>query len=601
MRSALLMGAMSLLAIPGCQGEEPAPAETASSTQELVCNANLVPAMTSATAPSGAVTRSGAFGGYEAWQAFDSSATSMWISEIGQTPAWIAYEFSGGAKQVLKYALNYANGSITSRAPKNWTFEGWNGSAWVVLDTRTNQTGWAGHERREFTLASAATYAKFRLNVTDDNDSRPDIEVISLGKVELLGCVADPQPLWTRLQGASGEFTYGYDLTADADGRNYSVGMTTGALPGPLMGALDAFLHAHDASGSVLWKVQVGASGVATTGYGVARSRNAEDLFMGGSSGGALDGGPKVGAIDAFVTKYRNTGVRQWTRQVGVSGATTEGYGVGVDASGNAFLVGSTDGSLDGNTRIGRYDAFVTKYDSAGTKQWTRTVGAASTDTIARRAAADDAGNVYVAGWTTGALDGNVKVGAQDFFITKYNAAGVKQWTRQHGAVGGQVGLYGAALDASGNLYVSGHSYGGIDGYPGSPNPQMFLAKYDASGSKQWVRQFGAPHGAWARNISINASGVYVSGSGKGDLTNPSAPTSTAHTYVARYDTSGNLRYILQQQPATLSGVAKSVTTEGIGLDGSGNVYLSGHTEGSLGGVNLQGSPDGFVMKLSLP
>ncbi|XXF78811.1 SBBP repeat-containing protein [Myxococcaceae bacterium GXIMD 01537] len=603
-RNTLLTGAMALLAIPGCQGDEPAtePTPSAGSAQELGCFMNLVPTMTSAFTPSGIVTRSGVFSAsYEAWQAFDATHGSMWISAVTQTPAWIAYEFGDGAKKVTKYALHYVNGNITTRAPKNWTFEGWNGSAWVVLDTRTNQTGWTGNERREFTLASPATYSKFRLNVTDDNDARAGVEVISLGRLELIGCTSEGVPVWTRLQGSAGGFIRVHDLATDAVGRSYTTGMTTGTFSGPLVGVMDSFLNAYDWNGNLLWSRQMGVPGNLTLGYGIVRNRTFEEIFVGGFTGGALDGGPMMGARDAFVTKYRYTGVRGWTRQIGVAGASTEGYGIGVDAADNSFLVGSTDGSLDGNTRIGGYDAFVTKYDATGNKQWTRTVGAAGSSTHARRAAADDAGNVYVSGWTTGALDGNVRVGLQDFFITKYNAAGVKQWTRQLGAAGGNAYLYGTALDAGGNVYVTGYSQGGMDGNPSGSGIQMFLAKYDPSGVKQWVRQFGSPYGAWGTGIAIDGGSVYVGGSGAGDLLNASAPSTAPHTFIARYDTGGNLQSLSQQAPATLGGVEKYGAANGIGIDQYGYAYLGGYTEGNLGGVNLTGNPDGFVMKLLLP
>ncbi|MFY2558437.1 Ig-like domain-containing protein [Corallococcus terminator] len=157
---------------------------------------NQVPDMTSATAPSGIVTASGVIDAepeYDAWKAFDSVATgaSMWISAIQQTPAWLAYEWTDGPRIISRYAIKYANGDITTRAPKNWTFQGWNGSAWVTVDTRIDEMGWLGSERREYTLSTPRTFSKFRLNVTDDNDPRTGVEVVSLARLELLGCVRD--------------------------------------------------------------------------------------------------------------------------------------------------------------------------------------------------------------------------------------------------------------------------------------------------------------------------------------------------------------------------------------------------------------------------
>ncbi|XXF78812.1 SBBP repeat-containing protein [Myxococcaceae bacterium GXIMD 01537] len=611
LRSTLLAGAMILLAIPGCQGEEPAaePAPSAESAQDLGCYMSLVPPMTSNTAPSGSAGSSGAFSSnYEAWQAFDSSLTSMWISAEGQTSATLSYQWTDGRRRVTKYALRYSNGSITTRAPKSWVLYGWNGQSIqppVAVDTRTNETGWAGHERREYTVANPGAYSRYYLVFSEDNDPSPGIVVISLGNVEFTGCAPEGLPTWTRLQGAASKVTRVNDLTGDPEGRSYAVGMSNGAVPGPLVGGQDAFLHAYDSSGSVLWTRQMGVPGNLTAGYAVARNRvsgTTDDIYVGGFTSGALAGGTKTGtAYDAFVTKYNASGTWAWTRQMGVSGADTEAYGLGVDPAGNAFLAGATKGSLDGNTRIGISDAFVTKYDSAGTKQWTRTVGVASARTHGRRASADASGNVYVAGWTDGALDGNVKVGPQDFFITKYNAAGVKQWTRQYGAAAGSSYLYGSALDAAGNLYVTGYSYGSMDGSTSSTTDQTFLARYDASGTRQWVRQFGLPNGAWGTSLAINASGIYVGGIGSGDLTNPSSPDSMTHSYIAKYDTSGNRLYLTQQDYARTGSTEQYSHVHGISVDDSGYAYLGGFTEGDLGTATRQGIVDGFVVKLRLP
>lgn len=159
----------------------------AASAQYTNCT-NQVPAMTSATSPSGVVTRSGVYSSaYEGWKAFDSSNTSMWISATYQTPAWLAYEWSS-PRTIHKYSISYVNGSITSRAPRDWQFQGWNGSSWVTLDTRVAQTGWSGNETRSFVPAIPGSYTKYRLNVTDDNDATSGIVVISMGRLTLETC-----------------------------------------------------------------------------------------------------------------------------------------------------------------------------------------------------------------------------------------------------------------------------------------------------------------------------------------------------------------------------------------------------------------------------
>lgn len=156
------------------------------------CATSLVPLMTSATTPSGMVSRSGVYSAtYEAWQAFDASNNSMWISGVFETPAWIAYQWTDGPRRVTSYAIDFVNGSLASRAPRDWTFEGWNGT-WHVIDTRSAEIGWLGVERRAYTVAFPGSYSAYRLNVSDDNDDRAGVVVVSMGRFELMGCPPPP-------------------------------------------------------------------------------------------------------------------------------------------------------------------------------------------------------------------------------------------------------------------------------------------------------------------------------------------------------------------------------------------------------------------------
>ena len=92
-------------------------------------------------------------------------------------------------------------------------------------------------------------------------------------------------------------------------------------------------------------------------------------MYTSGYTNGGIDGNTLTGTNDFFVTKYDSSGVKQYTRQLGAAGQNTYGYSVATDASGNVYVAGDTSGGLDGNTLTGTYDFFVTKYDSSGVKQ----------------------------------------------------------------------------------------------------------------------------------------------------------------------------------------------------------------------------------------
>ena len=85
-------------------------------------------------------------------------------------------------------------------------------------------------------------------------------------------------------------------------------------------------------------------------------------------------------------------------QQLGTS-SDDNATGVATDSSGNVYVTGYTDGGLDGNSYLGNFDIFLVKYNSSGTKQWTKQLGTSSYDN-ASGVATDSSGNVYVAGYT---------------------------------------------------------------------------------------------------------------------------------------------------------------------------------------------------------
>ena len=96
----------------------------------------------------------------------------------------------------------------------------------------------------------------------------------------------------------------------------------------------------------------------------------------------------------------------------------------------------------------------------------------------------DSSGNIYVTGYTRGGLDGNTNSGNEDIFLVKYDSSGTKQWTKQLGTSEEERG-YGVTKDTSDNIYVTGSTGGDLDGNTNSGETDIFLVKYDSSGTKQ--------------------------------------------------------------------------------------------------------------------
>jgi hypothetical protein len=391
---------------------------------------------------------------------------------------------------------------------------------------------------------------------------------------------------WTRQLGTAGN-DRANAITSDAAGNVYVAGNTSDALDGQSSaGSYDLFITKYDANGVKQWTRQLGTAGddraQAITSDAVG------NVYAAGYTSGALDGQTFAGSLDLFITKYDANGVKQWTRQLGTTGDDVA-YAITSDASGNVYAAGSTYGALDGQTSSGSIDLFITKYDANGVKQWTRQLGTAGIDG-AQAITSDASGNVYAAGYTYGALDGQSSAGGSDLFITKYDANGVKQWTRQLGTASDDV-AYAITSDAVGNVYAAGNTYGALDGQASAGGSDLFITKYDTNGVKQWTRQLGTAYGDYAYAITSDAVGnVYAAGATNGALDGQSS-AGNYDLFITKYDANGVKQWTRQL------GTAGYDFAQAITSDAAGNVYAAGYTNGALDGQSSAGNNDFFIVK----
>ena len=120
-----------------------------------------VPAMTSNTTPSGIVSASGEWNtNNQGWQAFDRGGNG-WLSGCCTPVSWLSYEFTS-PKIITQYVMS----GVTTATPKDFTFEAWNGSVWVILHTvtgNTNTTNYIG------SFTNTVAYSRYRINITANN------------------------------------------------------------------------------------------------------------------------------------------------------------------------------------------------------------------------------------------------------------------------------------------------------------------------------------------------------------------------------------------------------------------------------------------------
>ena len=190
------------------------------------------------------------------------------------------------------------------------------------------------------------------------------------------------------------------------------------------------------------------------------------------------------GSSDGVVVKYNSVGTAQWAIRFGGTGFDSC-LSVTSDSSGNVHVFGNykvnqtTIYNSDGTTFAtlinagGASDGFIVKYDQSGMAQWaTRISGTGSESNDWSKLSLDSDGNVYIAtGYTTNPLtlynsDGTsfastlANSGLGDGLIAKYNSSGTVQWVTRIGSVSGDVLRGISPIDSSGNFYVVGYSNG---------------------------------------------------------------------------------------------------------------------------------------------
>jgi len=396
-------------------------------------------------------------------------------------------------------------------------------------------------------------------------------------------------------QFGSAQIDYAKDLATDASGNVYVAGTTHGAIDvattlasNTNKGGTDAFVAKFDPQGALLWVVQFGSAADDFI-EGITLDKKNGFLYVAGWTMGSMPGGVEqsgappenknTGRADAFVAKIHTGGTLRWIKQFGTD-KDDFAYGVTTDRSGLVYVVGSTNGTIDGVTDPGTYsDAFLLQLDANGNKirvtqfnvasspldtyaygvavdsstssdyifvtglarayengslfiakfdTWCTqkklvTVGGpknGSDNDIGRAIAVDSKGNVIVAGSTLGAFDGNAWSGNEDILVVKYTANLSKLWSYQYGTTTNDA-AYGVAVDAEDSIYITG-----ITGYPGGPGldgqtylgaSDIFLTRFSPEGRKLFTRQVGTASQDWAYGIAVDPSGaIYLAGATEG-------------------------------------------------------------------------------------
>jgi fibronectin type III domain protein/beta-propeller repeat-containing protein len=300
-------------------------------------------------------------------------------------------------------------------------------------------------------------------------------------------------------------------------------------------------------------------------------------------------------------------------------GGTGHDYGqaVAVDRNGNVVLTGNFVGRVDFGEGLlpctGTSNVVLAKYSASGLPLWTQCfVGAGNGS--GRAVAVDGNGDVVVTGYFGGTLDFGggplSSVGGYDIFVAKYSGAdGRHLWSKRFGSAADAFGAesgYGVAVDGGGNVAVTGSFYGTVDFGGGAlrsaGDPDIFLVKLSAAGTHLWSKRFGAVGNNEAGNaVAVDGGGnVVLTGrfNGAVDFGGGALAGSGVDIFVAKFSSAGT--HLWSER---FGGTGSTDSGNGVAVDGSGNVVLTGNFGGTTdfgsGALTSVGGDDIFVAKFS--
>ncbi|UOG73187.1 SBBP repeat-containing protein [Hymenobacter tibetensis] len=371
---------------------------------------------------------------------------------------------------------------------------------------------------------------------------------------------ASGQQAWVgHYNGPDNSYDEARDVAIDANNNIFVTGRSYNG-----SGRSDYATVKYAANGQQVWASRYSGT--------IAGDQAPTSLAVDGSGNVAVSGASPANSnldIDYATVKYAGaSGQQLWVaRYTGPSAANTsnEATDLVADAAGNVYVTGS---SYNGSN----WNYLTIKYSASGQQLWVARLEGRSDASNSTKIALDAAGNVFVTGRNTYVLGGT-----NDYTTLKYDgASGQQLWVATYGTSTGYIGTHlptDIAVDAAGNVVITGTSYGGA-----STSDDYATVKYNgASGQQLWATRYTGPGNGndEANALALDATGnVYVTGAIDSD------EVATNQEYATiKYSASGQQLWEARyagQGPGRSADVAKDIA-----VDAAGDVYVTGETENS--------------------
>lgn len=310
-------------------------------------------------------------------------------------------------------------------------------------------------------------------------------------------------------------------VTIDEDGNVLIVGYFKGTVdfdPSSAIHDLNSgssesgFALKLNTTGGLVWAKSIsGSSNVVVDAIAIDHE---SDIYLTGYFNGTADFDPgdevfsvtSLGVRDVFICKLTPDGDFIWMERVGGDG-DDHGLSLAFDSNNNVYTIGNFRGGnvdFDSSANFalldsqGQNDVFILKLDENGGFLWVKAMGGPDFE-IGTSVLIDGEDNIYSFGYFRGTVDfdpgidvSNLETaGMDDIFLQKLDSNGDFIWAKRIGSDLTDK-CRGAAIDASGSLYLTGEYTGTVDFDPdegvsnlstGNNNSKIFIMKLSCSSS----------------------------------------------------------------------------------------------------------------------
>jgi hypothetical protein len=328
--------------------------------------------------------------------------------------------------------------------------------------------------------------------------------------------------------------------------------------------------------------------------------------FSRSPAGGDVAENSKGGA-DYWVVKLDSSGAKMWDRRYG-GDKDDFLYAVRCTPDGGFLLGGYSFSGISGDRTQGsrgQCDYWIVKIDAGGNKQWEARYGGKTFDYLFDMKVTQDGGYI-LGGYTDSKNSGDVTEagrGANDYWMVKTDASGVKQWDKRFGG-GSDDNLSSIIQSADGGYVLGGLTHSKLEdggditeGVIGGKD--YWVVKTDGSGNKIWDNRLGGTDRDIMNDMIQVDDGGYMCAGLTASLKNndvSETPRGAEDYWLVKLDSDGYKVWDRRFGGAS-SDVGTFVTSM---VDG--NLLTCGHSQSGISGdktESSEGKQDYWLIKTS--